>query len=546
VDRLAYGQAAPLPRGELPGAVEPGRDRPALETPTQPPFDFTIEAPTRSQIPRAVEELRFTLTNIQIEGAKTLPPESFRPLYQNLLGQEVSVSNILDVADAIEDAYRDQGYVLTHAYVPPQRVRNGVFTIDVVEGYVASVTVEGGDPRTQALVRSYVEPVINVRPLALAAMERALLLANDIPGVTAAGVLRPAPNTPGASDLVVTITETKVSGGLSVDNRGSRFQDVWTLGGDVAVNGVALAGDQLAASYATSPNVLEKTSGQVRYRAPVGTNGTTATMIVTVTHGEPGGSLKPFQLVTDSLAIGPRVSYPLIRTRAESLLLDGGITVQEANVDTLGAQFSHDEWRVADLGVTYSRLALGGTWSASFDGAEGFGIFGASQDGSPNLSHPGADPEFTKFTASFRHVRTLIGPLSLAISGQGQYAFAPLVAGEQITFGGSGIGRGYDPGAVTGDQGVGGSAELRWDAHFPKVYLETVEPYVYYDTGKVWNFKPNQGGGQSVASAGFGLRFYFPHAITTDFEVSRTLRAVPGSDNGQKSTKLLMDASIRF
>jgi hemolysin activation/secretion protein len=546
VERQAFAQAAPPSRGELPGAVEPGRDRPPPEAPTQPSFDFTIEAPSRSQIPRAVEELHFTLTNIVIEGAVTLPPAQFKPLYQNLLGQEVTVANILDVADAIEDQYREKGYVLTHAYVPPQRVNNGVFTIDVVEGYVASVSVEGGDPATQALVRSYVEQVVNVRPLTLAALERALLLANDIPGITASGVLRPAPNTPGASELVVSIAETRVTGGLAVDNRGSRFQDVWTLGGDVEVNSLVGAGDQFGANYSSSPNALEKSTAQLHYRRPIGTDGLTASLVATETWGEPGGSLKPFDLVTTSLAVGPRLSYPLIRTRAESLSIDGGFTVQQANVESLGEPFSHDQWRVADVGLTYSSVALGGSWSATVDGAQGLGIFGATPDGSDTLSHPGAATEFTKLTASFHHVRALIGPVSLAIAGQGQYGFAPLVAGEQITFGGSEIGRGYDPGALTGDEGAGGSAELRWDEHFPSFHLETIEPYVYFDTGKVWEFHPNQGGGQSIDSTGVGIRFYLPHAISTDLELSRTLRAVPGSDNGQKTTKLLMEAAVRF
>jgi hemolysin activation/secretion protein len=546
VDRLAYGQAVQPPRGELPGAVEPGRDRPPPEVPTQPSFDFTIEAPSRSQIPRAVEELRFTLTDIVIEGAQTLPAQEFRPLYQNLLGQEVTVSNILDVADAIEDAYRRKGYVLTHAFVPPQRVNNGVFKIDVVEGYVASVTVEGGDPATQALVRSLIEPVVNVRPLSLAALERALLLANDLPGVAASGVLRPAPNVPGASELLVSLVTTKATGGLAVDNRGSQFQGVWTLGGDVEVNSLAGVGDQLGASFASSPNVLEKSSAQLRYRRPVGTDGMTASLIATETWGQPGAGLTPFDLVTTSLAVGPRLSYPILRSRAESLSIDAGFTVQQANVESLGEPFSHDQWRVVDVGLTYSRVALGGTWSASTDLAQGLGILGATPDGTLTLSHPGAATEFTKVTGSFRHVRTLIGPLSFALAGQGQYGFAPLVAGEQITFGGTQIGRGYDPGAITGDEGAGGSAELRWDEHFPSFYLETLEPYVYYETGKVWNFHPNQGGGQSIDSAGFGIRFFLPHAISTDFEISRTLRAVPGSDNGQKATKLLMEASVRF
>src|SRR5215510_8593655 len=83
----------------LPGAAQPGRDRPQPMAPAQPNFDFSIEAPRRSPVPRAVDEIQFHLTDIQITGAMTLPPQSFRPLYQNLIGKDVTLSDILDVAD---------------------------------------------------------------------------------------------------------------------------------------------------------------------------------------------------------------------------------------------------------------------------------------------------------------------------------------------------------------------------------------------------------------------------------------------------------------
>ncbi len=67
---------------------------------------------------------------------------------------------------------------------------------------------------------------------------------------------------------------------------------------------------------------------------------------------------------------------------------------------------------------------------------------------------------------------------SAVISAQGQYSFAPLITGEQIAFGVPQIGRGYDPGAITGDNGVGGSIELRDDFHFTNSYLQALEPYV--------------------------------------------------------------------
>jgi hemolysin activation/secretion protein len=171
-----------------------------------------------------VDQLHFTLKDVKISGAKALPVSDFAPLYAQLIGKDVALADILDVADQIEQSYRNEGYLLVRAYVPPQRVRDGVFTINVVEGKIAHVTVEGGQPETQAQVRSYVAKSVGVSPLPEKTMERSLLLSNDLPGVTASGVLRPSDEA-GASDLVVTLDQPRFTGGLGFDNRARAFQD---------------------------------------------------------------------------------------------------------------------------------------------------------------------------------------------------------------------------------------------------------------------------------------------------------------------------------
>ena len=220
--------------GGLPGAVEPGRDRPPLSVPAPPNFDFRIETPSRSSVPRAVDEIRFHLDDIQVMGAVTLSPDRFRPLYQALIGKDVSLSDILDVANAIEMEYRQNGYLLVRAFVPPQRVANGIFTINVVEGFIANVSVEGGDAKTRERIRTFLQPALDSKPLRLETIEQALLLANDLPGVAAGGLLRPSSDTPGASDLVVTVTQIPVTGGIAIDNRGSDFSGIWSVTGDLA------------------------------------------------------------------------------------------------------------------------------------------------------------------------------------------------------------------------------------------------------------------------------------------------------------------------
>ena len=564
--RVAYAQVAAPP--ELPGAVEPGRNRPLPPPPAQTPFDFTIEAPNRSQVPRSVQELHFTLTDIHIEGAVTLPTENFRPLYQGLIGKEITVTAILDVADAIEDQYRRAGYVLTHAFVPPQRVRNGEFTIEVVEGYVASIAIEGGDPGIQALIRNYLRPVLESHPLEIATMERALLLANDVPGITASGLLRPSPDTPGAADLVVTVVQSHLNGGFAVNNRDSEFTDHWLMTGDLEANSLAMAGDQLGLSLASARNALEKLEGQERYRLPLGQQGTVASLIATETFGEPSGSILATQhIITDSYAVGPRVSYPILRSRVASLVIDGGFTAQDARARAPGVLISHDQWRVADASIGFSGTSFLGSTASTLDLAQGLGILGASRNGEtmngvPVLSRSGnttGNPEFTKVLVFLRHSREIVGPLSFVVMVQAQYAFAPLLAGEQITFGGTQIGRGYDPAAIAGDHGVGGAGELRYDERLEKYGIEDLEPYVFFDTGKVWNRKggapsltvtaagvTGTGSGLAVASTGLGLRAFFAHNITAGIEFAQTLKPVPGSDLGRTASKIFLDAGLRF
>ena len=538
--------AQTVPRN-LPGAVEPGRDRPLPQPPEDNNFDFSIETPRRSPVPRAVDELRFQLKDITVTGATVFTPDELRALWEPLIGKEVSLGDVLNIADEIEAKYRARGYIITRAYVPPQRVGNGIFTINVVEGYVNGLAVEGGDSGVRDLVQSYAKPVLGSKPLELQPMERALLLSNDLPGVTASGLLRPSPDQPGASDLVVNVNEQPVTGGLNFDNRGSKFTGQWTMGGDVEWNSPLHQGDQLGLNVQSAPQPSERIQGSARYQHPIGTDGLTGAVSFLTSRGAPAG-IPGADLTTDSTAYGGRLTYPVIRSREQSFYLDGGFTVQDATVNVLGGEvFSHDKWRVADLAATYTQNGFFyGNSSATVDVAQGLTILGATGDGSPELSRPGAKTDFTKVTGNFRRIQVLYGPVSLALNGQGQYAFAPLVIGEQITFGGYQIGRGYDPSALSGDHGLGGSAELRYDMHFDEYYVPTAQPYVFFDSAKIWDRVDNSGGGFAIASTGAGVRVTLPHNVNLGVEGARTLKAVPGSDSGHEATKVLFNAGVRF
>ena len=82
--------------------------------------------------------------------------------------------------------------------------------------------------------------------------------------------------------------------------------------------------------------------------------------------------------------------------------------------------------------------------------------------------------------------------LTFAFSLNGQYSAHPLFSFEEFSAGNYTAGRGYDPGALLGDSGVGLQAELRFGRKYARRPDEFVaEPYLFFDHAWVWNRGPD-------------------------------------------------------
>jgi hemolysin activation/secretion protein len=543
---LADGQAQTL-QGRSLQQIEPGRDRPVPELPPAPSFDFSIEAPRRSPVPRAVEELSFEVKDIRVVGATVYSPEELRPLFAPLIGQSAHLSDITGVADQIEAKYRTDGYILTRAFVPPQSVSDGVFQINVVEGYVEAASVEGGDDTTRETVRAILDPVLQSRPLRLSIIEPALLRANELPGVGVSGLLRPSPTQPGASDLAVTISSTPITTVLSVDNRNAKTTNRWTESADVAIRSPLNDGGQILLSASGAPQLGERRSLSAKYVRPMGTSGITVSMSALISHTEPQGTLTSLNLATDSKAYGFRAAYPLLLTRQNRLSIDGGLTFQMAEVNALGQPFSHDAWRVVDAAVAYQNTGfLGGVSNASIDIAHGLNMFGASSPDSASLSRTGGRPDFTKLSTILRRIQPLGGSFSAAATGSGQFGLNTLLLGEEISFGGAQIGRGYDPASLVGDSGAGGAFELRYDQDASYLFLESAQFYIFYDIARIWNRFGGSPNNDTLESTGAGVRLAVTKSASAGVELAHVMIPLSTNNDGTRNTRILFTGSLRF
>jgi len=218
------GTAQTLP-SQLPSGAEPGRESPRPVMPQSKRAMPQIEVPQSpaAAAPPGSRQARFVLSAVVIEGATSYPSEVLRGHYDTLLGQEVSVADVFDVANAIELRYRQDGFVTSRVLVPEQTVSDGRFRIRVIEGYVAEVVFQGDAGPAAAALERLMAGLTAQRPVSLAEVERRLLLANDLPGLLVKGSMESSPTAQGGSVLVVRTERRDRELSASLDNRATPY-----------------------------------------------------------------------------------------------------------------------------------------------------------------------------------------------------------------------------------------------------------------------------------------------------------------------------------
>lgn len=475
-----------------------------------------VEGAAPFTAPAGAEKMLFTLKTVEIEGQTVYAQSEIEKLYGSKVGSKISLADVYALASQLTAKYRNDGYILTQVVVPPQTISSGVVKLRVVEGRVNQIRIE--DPNRSAnndVISQYASRLKEKGALNNKDLERALLLINDLPGVTARGVLSPSKEVVGASDLTIFIERDGFDGQVAADNYGSRYLGPWEVTGGVAVNSLLGLNERLSLNLAYAPSDQgiepELTFGEILGEVPVGSYGSMLGLKLGRTATEPGHTLEEFNVKGDSQYAGLFVDQPIIRTRdfnlSTSLALDVSETQTESDVDTT-RQDNLSVIRAALRTDWVDTLLNAAVTNADIEVSQGLSIIGASSKGDTDLSRPDGDPQFTKMTASLSRLERIVDGWALQTSVRGQMSNGALLTSEEFGLGGPSLGRGYDSSELVGDDGLGGSLELQWNQPVPVSWVEDYTLYGFYDVGVVWNDDATtaEGRRESLASAGVGVR----------------------------------------
>lgn len=523
--------AAPFPNisqaiQTLRSTAEPGRTGETLSEEGQRegvPFgtDTGLQPPPSSELAPEVASIKFTLNRIHILDPVVFNEAELLSPFQHLIGGPLTVGELKKIAESITTKYQKAGFILTQVIIPRQEIQGGVVKLQVISGFIDKVEVKGKVcPELQAMLMRYAEKIAACRPLQVDTLERYTLLANDIPGLIVNAVLKPSKTTPKATDLILVAEEKLENAYANVNNLGTRFLGPRQYMFGLEEDSWLRAGDASQIQAVTTANA-ELNFTQFRHTLPMGYEGLKFGLLTRFVRSEPGSILLPLDAKGKNKTGGLDLSYPIIRTRKHSLLVIGGFMVTDSKADLVGAPLYADRIRPIFGTLVYSRLdSMKGFNKAELTLTQGLKILKAS--GETNISRPGGQSAFTKLNAGLSRQQSLPRHFSILALVQGQYSFQPLLSISQFGFGGSELGRGYDPSEILGDKGIAGTLELHYEGISSSKIVPTADYYIFYDWGKVWHTDPTIKQA-SATSTGIGARFNITKYGKASFYIAKPL-----------------------
>jgi hemolysin activation/secretion protein len=539
----AIAQVA-APAGTTP-AVPPGSPIPRILPPQLPSVAPGGAAPALPPPGAVVPKATVHVARVSISGATAYPQAQLAAGTRDLVGPAVPLARIEAARQAMLSQYRADGYVLTTVSAAVDAAGNLHFT--VTEGRITGVKLAGDIGPAGVQVLRFLNRLMDKRPIDSVTLERYLLLAQDVPGVTLHAVLQPT-DEPGAVVLIAQVSRKPVSGVLTADNRASQFTGPTEALAVLDLNSFSQFGERTELSlYHTFPNT--QTFGQASSEFFVGSSGLRLKAYAGRGPSDPGGQLAAEGYHGSTIVFGAALTYPVIRARQQTLNVSAALDALQSEVDTTAsgtrARVSYDSLRVFRLGGDYARSdLLFGADRPATNGvtvrlSKGVTALGASPNGEADAPRIGERIDFFKFNAELSRTQTLFYPwegATVALMGlvAGQVSPDVLPPAEKFYLGGLRLTRGYYAGEVSGDNALAATAELQLNTSLDfsrfgfKADINS-QFYAFYDWGETWENRdsdPNR----RLASAGGGVRLAVTQYTELDLEaLTRFVRYPNGS-----------------
>ncbi|MEO1146112.1 MAG: ShlB/FhaC/HecB family hemolysin secretion/activation protein [Cyanobacteria bacterium J06638_22] len=499
----------PLPEDPLPPLPPPEELLPLPDTPVDP-----------GQPPEGVPEL-IQVERYDIQGSTIFDEDELAAVTEPFTG-DVTFAELLQARAAVTRLYTDNGYLTSGALIPPQTVENNVVVIQVVEGRLEDVDIQGNRRLNDSYIRSRLR-LAGRTPLNVPRLLEGLQLLQLDPLIETISADLQAGVEPGTNRLVVSVAEAdSFSVTLNLDNERSPSVGSVQQGFTVEQLNLTGLGDRFLFEYT---NTEGSNSIDTSYRVPF--NPRNGTIELSFGLGDSDVIEEPFDVLeidSDSRYYELAVRQPLFQSPTQEFALDFAFSRQE----------SQTELGIADIGpfplspgadeegrTRISALRFGQDWvqRSSLHVLAGRSQFNLGVDlFDPTINDDAPDSRFFSWRGQGQWVRLLGRDTLLFVRGDVQLTGDSLPSFEQLGLGGQATVRGYRQNELLTDNGALISAEVR----IPVLRVPEVDGLLqvvpFFDAGVGWNNDTPDPDPNSLVGLGLGLLWRMGDNFTARFD----------------------------
>jgi hypothetical protein len=143
-----------------------------------------------TQPPANAAEIRFTCHAIELSGNTLFSSAQLAPLWQNQLGKQIALLDIYAIARAITERYHADGYVLSIAEVPAQKIIAGKVRLNIIEGQINEVSVQDAEGKILKTESQRLTAALKQKPMQIKQLEH--ILSQNHSGTIARAYFKPS------------------------------------------------------------------------------------------------------------------------------------------------------------------------------------------------------------------------------------------------------------------------------------------------------------------------------------------------------------------
>ena len=541
---LGLASALPAMAQQAPdaGRILQENQPPALTTP-RPSTSVAVPAQAAKKI--APGGPTVTVKTLRFPGNTRFAEAALLQVVGDVSGKAFDLAGLHAIAEKITQHYHANGFPFARAFLPGQKIADGVIQIDIVEGRFGKIEAQGDADLSNGAQRflASLEPGAVIESDTL---ERATLILNDQPGIMTTPIIRPGQEL-GTGDMVVDVSRTsRIRGDVGLDNYGNRYTGEKRLHANVQIDSPFLLGDQITIRSLYSEENLWL--GSLGYSLPLGVSGLRASVSYAHTYYELGKDFGSLGAHGTAKVSSVGLSYPAIRSQQSNLTLSA--TGQHKKLNDRQDSTSTDDNKSSNsvvLSMPFDHHdGLGGITYGTFAYTFGYLKLDSTLEASDRSSHTDTRGNFGKWNLDVARLQALPADFSLFGRASFQWANKNLDSSEDFATGGPSGVRAYPVGEGIGDEGWLAQIELRYKRG-------DFSPYLFHDAGAV---RINADVGaitpavadntRSIAGSGFGVRYAHDH-WNADLNLAwRNGGSAPTSDTSNRQPRIWVTASYQF